>query len=360
MEKSKNPKKNTVTSSSSSTQKVSQKTSKQIHESDPQNEALLEIVNLKTYFETDDGIAKAVDGIDYQIQESETLSIVGESGCGKTVSSLSILRLIPQPPGIIDLKSQIRFRNQNLLTLSSKEMRKIRGNKISMIFQEPMSSLNPVYTIGNQIAESFMTHQNMSKKSALSASIDMLNLVAIPSPSQRVLSYPHELSGGMRQRVMIAMALACKPSLLIADEPTTALDVTIQAQILRLISDLKEKMNMSIQLITHNLGIVAQMSDRILVMYAGRIVEDGTTKQIFKNPQHPYTQGLLNSIPTLGERKKELEEIQGTVPKPTEYPRGCKFAPRCKWKKPQCEEDEPILKEIEARHRVRCILVSGA
>lgn len=318
---------------------------------------LLEIKNLKTYFKTEEGIAKAVDGINYELDFGETLAIVGESGCGKSVTSLSILRLIPNPPGTIMPGSEIFYKGESILDKSDEEMRVIRGNEISMIFQEPMTSLNPVYTIGNQMSEVFLTHKNMSKKEAWNASVEMLKLVAIPAPEERMKAYPHEMSGGMRQRVMIAMALACDPSLLIADEPTTALDVTIQAQILRLIMNLKERLNTSIMLITHNLGIVAEISDRVAVMYAGRIVELAPVKEIYKTPLHPYTQGLLKSIPKLGQRGIELQEIPGSVPKLTQLPVGCKFADRCPHHQEICDEAEPELKEVQSGHYARCILV---
>ncbi len=320
---------------------------------------LLRVNNLKTYFNTDEGIVKAVDGISFHLDKGETIAIVGESGCGKSVTSLSILRLIPSPPGNIDSNSQIIFKNKDLLTLRLKEIRDIRGNDISMIFQEPMTSLNPVYTIGNQMSEVFIAHKNMNKKDALNASIEMLKMVSIPSPEERVRAYPHELSGGMRQRVMIAMALSCDPSLLIADEPTTALDVTIQAQILKLMEDLKQRINSSVILITHNLGIVAEISDRVIVMYSGRIVEHGTTWDIFKNPVHPYTKGLLRSVPILGRRGQELKEIPGNVPKPTELFSGCKFASRCSYKLDDCE-NEPPLYLVDKGHYARCVLVENS
>ncbi|MDH4128274.1 MAG: ABC transporter ATP-binding protein [Spirochaetota bacterium] len=319
---------------------------------------LLHVKNLKTYFYTDEGVAKAVDNLSFSIDYGETLAVVGESGCGKSVTSLSILQLIPSPPGKIEPSSEIIFNGQNLLDISLKEMRHIRGNKISMIFQEPMTSLNPVYTIGNQMAEIFITHKGMNKKEALDASVGMLNMVAIPSPKDRIKAYPHQLSGGMRQRVMIAMALSCEPSLLIADEPTTALDVTIQAQILRLLKDLKERVNTSIMLISHNLGIVAEVSKRVIVMYAGRIVEQGNVRDIYKNPKHPYTQGLLKSIPMLGQRGKELQEIPGNVPKLANLPIGCKFASRCPKKQSKCEESEPIFEKLSDDHYVRCIFIN--
>ncbi len=318
---------------------------------------LLEIKNLRTYFKTEEGLAKAVDDLSFSINKGEILAIVGESGCGKSVTALSILGLVPSPPGQIEKGSEIIFKNKNILEASPGEMRSIRGNEISMIFQEPMTSLNPVYTIGNQMSEVFTVHRAMNKKEALKASIDMLKMVAIPSPEERVKAYPHELSGGMRQRVMIAMALSCEPSLLIADEPTTALDVTIQAQILRLILDMKNRISTSIMLITHNLGIVAEVSDRVIVMYAGRIVEQGGVRDIFKNPLHPYTQGLLKSIPRLGQRGKELQEIPGNVPKPSELPIGCKFAGRCTLREDRCDQSEPALIQMEDHHYARCVLL---
>ncbi|MDH5681317.1 MAG: ABC transporter ATP-binding protein [Spirochaetota bacterium] len=325
--------------------------------SNQSNGHLLDIRNLRTSFHTDEGVSRAVDNLSFSVDHGETLAIVGESGCGKSVTSLSILQLIPQPPGRIESGSQIIFKGKNLLTYTPDQMRNIRGDEISMIFQEPMTSLNPVYTIGNQMSEVFITHRNMNKKEALEASVEMLKLVAIPSPEERVKSYPHELSGGMRQRVMIAMALSCEPSLLIADEPTTALDVTIQAQILKLIMELKNKINMSIMLITHNLGIVAEIADRVIVMYAGRIMEQGSVRDIYKKPLHPYTQGLLKSVPILGQRGAELQEIPGNVPKPTELPIGCKFASRCIHREDRCDAAEPDLLEGERGHFARCVLV---
>jgi peptide/nickel transport system ATP-binding protein/oligopeptide transport system ATP-binding protein len=321
----------------------------------------LEIKDLKTYFFTYEGVAKAVDGVSYQLAKGEPLGVVGESGCGKSVTALSVLRLIPVPPGRI-VGGQILFKGKNLLEFTEDEMRKIRGNRISMIFQEPMTSLNPVFTVGNQVQETFQLHQGLSKKEALEKSIEMLRLVNIPSPERAVERYPHELSGGMRQRVMIAMALACNPEILIADEPTTALDVTIQAQILDLMNKLKEELGMAIILITHNLGVIAETVTRVIVMYAGKIVEEAETKTLFENPQHPYTMGLLKSIPILGDKirrgKVRLNEIPGVVPSLYELPSGCKFSTRCSSAMEICKEKEPELKEIEKGHFSSCWLTN--
>lgn len=315
---------------------------------------LLEVNNLRTYFQTDNGTATAVDGVDFFVNEGETLGIVGESGCGKSVTSLSIMRLIPKPPGEI-VSGEIIFKNQNLLKLKEEEMRKIRGNEIAMIFQEPMTSLNPVFTVGSQIQEAVMLHQQVSKAEARKRAIEMLDLVNIPDASKRVDEYPHQLSGGMRQRVMIAMGLSCNPSLLIADEPTTALDVTVQAQILELIARLQLELNMSVILITHDLGVVAEVCDRVVVMYASKVVETGDVRTIFHNPRHPYTLGLMNSIPKLGAEVERLEIIDGNVPNPTSFPSGCHFHPRCKYATENCKiEPEPELIEIEPNHWVRC------
>jgi oligopeptide/dipeptide ABC transporter ATP-binding protein len=323
------------------------------------NQKILEIKALRTYFFTYEGVAKAVDGISYQLEKGEPLGVVGESGCGKSVTALSVLRLIPVPPGRV-VGGEILFKGRNLLGLSEDEMRKIRGNRISMIFQEPMTSLNPVFTVGNQIQETFKLHQGLSKKESLEKSIEMLRLVNIPTPERAVERYPHELSGGMRQRVMIAMALACNPEILIADEPTTALDVTIQAQILDLMNKLKEELGMAIILITHNLGVVAETARRVIVMYAGKIVEEAQTKTLFGNPQHPYTMGLLKSIPVLGDKirrgKVRLNEIPGVVPSLYELPSGCKFSTRCPFVMDICKEKEPELKEIEKGHFSSCWL----
>ena len=325
---------------------------------DNHNDVLLKLSGLQTYFYTDEGVSKAVDGVDYAVKKGETLGVVGESGCGKSVTALSIMRLSPQPPGKI-VGGEIIFEGQNLLTLSNHQMRKIRGNKISMIFQEPMTSLNPVFTIGNQIAEAIQLHQRLSKKAALDHAIDMLKLVGIPSPEQRVREYPHQLSGGMRQRAMIAMALSCNPSLLIADEPTTALDVTIQAQILDLMTNLKAEFNAAIILITHDLGIIAETAARVVVMYAGKIVEETDVYSIFENPLHPYTVGLLQSIPRLdlgASKKQRLQEIKGMVPIPSQLPTGCYFHPRCPRVMDVCRNEPPELKPEQEGHKVRCWL----
>jgi len=322
-------------------------------------DVILDIRNLKTFFYTYDGVAKAVDGISYRLSRGEPLGIVGESGCGKSVSALSILRLIPDPPGRI-VEGQIFFKGTNLLELPYERMREIRGNRISMIFQEPMTSLNPVFTVGNQIAEAFRLHQGLKRQEALEKSIDMLKLVNIPSPEKCVGQYPHELSGGMRQRAMIAMALACNPEILIADEPTTALDVTIQAQIIDLMLQLKEELGMAIILITHDLGIIAETVKRVIVMYAGKIVEEAPTRTIFKTPLHPYSQGLLQSMPRLGDKVRlgriRLEEIPGVVPSLYELPAGCRFSSRCSHAMEICRKEEPDLEEIDESHFCRCWL----
>ena len=319
---------------------------------------LLQIKGLKTHFFTDDGVSPAVDGVDYEVRKGETLGVVGESGCGKSVTALSIMRLIPDPPGKI-IAGDIVFEGQSLLALSNEEMRRIRGNKISMIFQEPMTSLNPVYTIGNQISEALRLHQGLSKKDAHDRSIDMLQLVGIPLPERRVNEHPHQLSGGMRQRAMIAMALSCNPSLLIADEPTTALDVTIQAQILDLMVSLKADLDTAIILITHDLGVVAESAARVVVMYAGKVVEEADVYNIFEHPLHPYTEDLLESIPRIDhstQKKARLTEIQGVVPIPSQLPTGCHFHPRCPKVMDVCRHENPVLKEEKADHRVRCWL----
>jgi len=323
------------------------------------DQIILDIQDLRTYFFTYEGVAKAVDGVSYQLAKGEPLGVVGESGCGKSVTALSILRLIPVPPGKI-VAGKILFKGDNLLDLPEDRMRKIRGNRISMIFQEPMTSLNPVFTIGNQIEETIKLHQGLGKKEALEKAIDLLKHVNIPSPERCVERYPHELSGGMRQRAMIAMALACNPEILIADEPTTALDVTIQAQILDLMIRLKEELGMAIILITHNLGVIAEMVRRVLVMYAGKIVEEAKTRTLFGNPKHPYTMGLLKSVPRLGDKvrlgKVRLSEIPGVVPSLYELPPGCKFSTRCPSVMNICREKEPELREIEEGHFCSCWL----
>ncbi|MBC8044713.1 MAG: ABC transporter ATP-binding protein [Rhizobacter sp.] len=314
---------------------------------------LLEIKNLKTYFKTDDGVATAVDGVSYSIDKRETLGLVGESGCGKSVTALSIMRLVPMPPGI-HAGGEILYEGKDLLKLPEPDMRRIRGNRISMIFQEPMTSLNPVFSCGMQIAEAVELHQKLSRKEAKNKAIEMLKLVGIPAPVQRFDEYPHQLSGGMRQRIMIAMALSCNPAFLIADEPTTALDVTVQAQILELIERLQEELGMGVIMITHDLGVIAEVSDQVAVMYASKIVEYGTAAQVFANPLHPYTQGLLHSIPHIGEEIERLSVIEGSVPPATNYPKGCHFCTRCEYVIDQCWNEEPPLVEYEPGHTAAC------
>jgi peptide/nickel transport system ATP-binding protein/oligopeptide transport system ATP-binding protein len=316
-------------------------------------EALVEVKNLKTYFYTEEGVVKAVDGVDFEIYPGETLGVVGESGCGKSVTSLSIMRLVESPPGRIEA-GEINFDSRDLTKIPEKEMRKIRGNDISMIFQEPMTSLNPVYTVGDQIMEAIILHKKVDKKEARRQAIDMLQKVGIPLPEQRVDEYPHQLSGGMRQRVMIAMALSCDPQLLIADEPTTALDVTIQAQILELMNSLKESYGMAIMMITHDLGVIAEVSDRVAVMYAGKVVEYTDVDTLFEDPKHPYTWGLMNSIPKLDKDVDRLEAIPGSVPSPLNFPEGCKFNTRCPLAEGKCFEEEPPLEDTDGEHMVRC------
>ena len=317
------------------------------------SEPLLRLENLKTYFHTDEAVVRAVDGVSYEVNAGETLAVVGESGSGKSVTALSILRLIAQPPGRIE-GGRILFKGRDLLTMSQAEMRRIRGKEISMIFQEPMTSLNPVFTCGEQIIEAVMLHDKVDRRAARRRAIEMLELVGIPSAPQRVDEYPHQLSGGMRQRVMIAMALACRPSVLIADEPTTALDVTIQAQILELLKRLQAEMGMAVILITHDLGVVAETADRVAVMYAGQVVEYSDVRSAFKRPLHPYAAGLQASLPNLGETRDSLRVIPGTVPNPARFPEGCRFHPRCPvMLRPQCLE-LPDLRTIETDHASRC------
>jgi oligopeptide/dipeptide ABC transporter ATP-binding protein len=323
----------------------------------PSSDRLLEVTDLKTYFDTDEGVVKAVDGVSFHIDRGETLAVVGESGSGKSVTSLSVMRLIPTPPGRI-AAGTMSFEGQDLVKKSEREMRRIRGNEISMIFQEPMTSLNPVYTVGDQIAEAIVLHQGKSYREAMKLAIEMLDLVGIPEPAKRVKNYPHQMSGGMRQRVMIAMALSCGPKLLIADEPTTALDVTIQAQILDLMRKLQREIGMSILFITHDLGVVAEMADRVVVMYAGRAVEEGDVNDIFARPQMPYTLGLMNSIPRVdraAEHQERLEAIPGNVPNPLYLPEGCAFHPRCRFAIDACKEAIPTLEDAGEGHMVRCI-----
>jgi oligopeptide/dipeptide ABC transporter ATP-binding protein len=315
---------------------------------------LIQVKNLRTSFFTPEGELRAIDGVSFEIAESKTLGLVGESGCGKSVTSLSIMRLIPSPPGKI-VGGEIFYKGRDLLKLGNEEMRKIRGNEISMIFQEPMTSLNPVFTVGNQIGEAIRLHQGLGKKETRAKTIEMLRLVKIADPASRIDNYPHQMSGGMRQRVMIAMALSCNPSLLIADEPTTALDVTIQAQILELIKELQQKMGMALLLITHDLGVVAERADQVAIMYAGKIVERASAQAIFARPLHPYTVGLLNSLPGTGaKKKKRLEAIPGMVPSPLSLPSGCRFRDRCPNAQRVCAETEPQLVELEPGHTVAC------
>ncbi|MBR1139901.1 MULTISPECIES: ABC transporter ATP-binding protein [Bradyrhizobium] len=318
---------------------------------------LLEIKGLKTYFNSDEGQVQAVDGVDISINRGETLCVVGESGSGKTVTAMSVLKLIAMPPGRI-AGGQILWQGRDLVPLNSSEMNKIRASEIAIVFQEPMTSLNPVYTVGDQIAEVIRLHQGLSKKAAMERAAEMLALVQLPNPQRRIHDYPHHFSGGQRQRVMIAMALSCNPKLLIADEPTTALDVTIQAQILDLLLDMKERLGMSIMLITHAMGVVAEVAQRVVVMYAGRVAEEAPVERLFANPRHPYTQGLIRSIPRIdlaAVKKSRLESIPGSVPKLINPPEGCRFASRCRFAIPDCTRAQPELREIEPGHKVACI-----
>jgi len=316
--------------------------------------SLLEVRSLSTHFFTEEGVIRAVENVSFEIHSGEILGLVGESGCGKSVTGLSILKLIPIPPGRI-VSGEILFDGKNLLKLEEKEMEKVRGNEISMIFQEPMTSLNPVFTIGDQIMESILLHQGVSKAEARRRAIEILDRVRIPSPEMRIDAYPHQLSGGMRQRAMIAMALSCQPKLLIADEPTTALDVTIQAQVLHLLKEIQREMGMAVMLITHDLGVVAEIADQVAVMYAGRLLEYGPIGAIFEQVRHPYTKGLLNSIPLLEEKKSRLNAIPGQVPNPMDLPVGCKFHPRCYLMIEECKKEEPPLFQANGNHVSRCI-----
>jgi peptide/nickel transport system ATP-binding protein len=319
---------------------------------------LLEISGLKVHFRTDDGMVRAVDGVDIGIDRGETVSVVGESGCGKTVTAMTVLKLIAMPPGQI-VAGKIMFEGRDIVPMSPAEMRAIRSKQIGIVFQEPMTSLNPVYTVGQQIAETVRHHEGLSKRAAMERAADMLRLVNIPSPERRVNDYPHQFSGGMRQRVMIAMALSCNPKLLIADEPTTALDVTIQAQILELLNEMKERLGMAVLLITHAMGVVAETAQRVIVMYAGKVVEEATVEDLFANPRHPYTQGLIRSIPRIdlaATTHTRLEAIPGTVPSLLNPPKGCRFAARCRYVTEACIAAEPPLVEKAPGHKAACIL----
>ena len=319
---------------------------------------LLEISGLKVHFKTDDGMVRAVDGVDLHVNRGETLSVVGESGCGKTVTAMTVLKLIAMPPGKI-VAGKILFEGRDIVPMSADEMRAIRSRQIGIVFQEPMTSLNPVYTVGEQIAETVRHHEGLSRRAAMDRAAEMLALVQISNPGRRVHDYPHQFSGGMRQRVMIAMALSCNPKLLIADEPTTALDVTIQAQILELMNEMKQRLGMSVLLITHAMGVVAETAQRVIVMYAGKVVEEASVEDLFANPRHPYTQGLIRSIPRIdlaATSHRRLEAIPGTVPSLLNPPIGCRFAARCRFAMDECRASEPALREVAPGHKVACIL----
>jgi len=321
------------------------------------SQPLLDIQGLRTWFKTDDGMVRAVDGVSMSIAAGETVAVVGESGCGKSVTARSVLKLLDMPPGRFEA-GRILWQGRDLIPLPESEMNSIRAREVSMIFQEPMTSLNPVYSVGEQIAESLRLHEKLAPKAAMAAAVEMLRLVQIPNPDRRVHDYPHQFSGGMRQRAMIAMALACKPKLVIADEPTTALDVTIQAQILELLADMKSRFGMAIMLITHAMGVVAETAQRVVVMYAGKVVEEATVEELFGNPRHPYTQGLIRSIPRVDRSavKQRLEQIPGTVPSLLNPPVGCRFAARCKFATDACRAAEPPLREVAPGHKAACIL----
>jgi peptide/nickel transport system ATP-binding protein len=322
-------------------------------------ERLLEVRGLKTHFKTDDGWVHAVDGVDLYIDAGETLGVVGESGCGKSVTAFTIMRLVPLPPGRI-VAGEILWRGRDLIALNDDEMRAIRAREIAMVFQEPMTSLNPVYTVGEQIAEVLRLHEGLGRRAAMARAVEMLKLVHISHPERRVRDYPHQFSGGMRQRVMIAMALSCNPKLLIADEPTTALDVTIQAQILELLNDLKERLGMAVMLITHAMGVVAETAQRVVVMYAGKVVEEAPVEEIFRAPRHPYTQGLIKSIPRIDDdESRRLDAIPGVVPSLLEPAPGCRFAARCIHARDECRTATPPLREIAPGHKVACVLAEA-
>ena len=319
-------------------------------------EPLLRVHNLRTYFHLGGALARAVDGVSFDIRAGETVGMVGESGCGKSVTALSLLRLV-DPPGRIESGSRIEFEGRDLLSLDEEGIRQLRGNRIAMVFQEPMTALNPVFTIGDQVAEVARVHSDTSRKAAWERAVEMLNLVGIPDPRERAKSYPHQLSGGMRQRVLIAMALVMNPSLLIADEPTTALDVTIQAQILELLADLQQRLGLAVLLITHDLGVVAEVTSRVLVMYGGQIVERAPVRELFRNPRHPYTRGLLEAMPRLGRQRERLVVIPGTVPPPTRWPSGCRFRDRCAWQWHRCVDEPPPDYPVSDDHEARCHLI---
>ncbi|MEJ2214977.1 MAG: ABC transporter ATP-binding protein [Gemmatimonadota bacterium] len=318
--------------------------------------ALLSVRDLRTWFHTDAGVARAVDGVSFDVGRGEVVGIVGESGCGKSVTSLSVMRLVPEPPGEIQPGSRVEFDGRDLLSLSAAGMRAVRGNDIAMVFQEPMTSLNPVQRVGAQVAEPLRVHRGLDRSAARERALELLAMVGIPSPEERIDDYPHQLSGGMRQRVMIASALACEPALLIADEPTTALDVTIQAQILELLLDLRDRLGMAVILITHDLGVIAETCDRVVVMYAGRVVEQAPARDLFLDPRHPYTQGLLEALPQLDRRQERLAVIPGAVPAPTAWPAGCRFHPRCRYAWDRCTAGEPELFPASSDHLDRCWL----
>jgi peptide/nickel transport system ATP-binding protein len=327
----------------------------------PGGARMLSIEGLKVHFQTDDGWLHAVDGVDIAIDRGETVCVVGESGCGKSVTAMTVLKLLPMPPGRI-VAGRVLWQGRDLVPLTNDEMRQVRAREIAIVFQEPMTALNPVYTVGEQIAEVLQLHEKLGKRAALDRAVQMLELVRIPTPQRRVRDYPHQFSGGMRQRVMIAMALACNPKLLIADEPTTALDVTIQAQILELINELKDRLGMAVMLITHAMGVVAETAQRVVVMYAGKVIEEAPVNELFAHPRHPYTQGLIRSIPRIdlaATHKQALEAIPGVVPKLIRPAEGCRFAPRCKYATPACTTATPPLREVSPGHKVACILPAG-
>jgi oligopeptide/dipeptide ABC transporter ATP-binding protein len=327
-----------------------------IPDSSDAGEPLLRVHDLRTYFHIGGAVARAVDGVSFEIRAGETVGMVGESGCGKSVTALSLLRLV-DPPGRIEAGSRIEFEGRDVLSLDEEGVRQIRGNRIAMVFQEPMTALNPVFTIGDQVAEVARVHARSSRRAARERAVEMLSLVGIPDPRERAKSYPHQLSGGMRQRVLIAMALVMNPSLLIADEPTTALDVTIQAQILELLADLQQRLGLAVLLITHDLGVVAEVTSRVLVMYGGQIVERAPVRELFRNPRHPYTRGLLEAMPRLGRQRERLTVIPGTVPPPTRWPSGCRFRDRCPWAWQRCADEHPPEYPVTSDHRARCHLV---